>query len=126
MNCIGKKDKMIFKIDFEKAYNKMKWQFLFQTLRFNGTGRIDGLHSAQSTRDRNDIIIAIIAIGFLMAKLARQISAPLLYVKINQAHSDERSCFCLRFHSQRSNTGPDMRCSREQNCPTAEDLSKQC
>jgi hypothetical protein len=27
---------IIFKIDFEKAYDKVKWPFLLQTLRMNG------------------------------------------------------------------------------------------
>ena len=31
-----KKDGVIFKIDFEKAYDKVKWSFLQQTLRMKG------------------------------------------------------------------------------------------
>jgi len=37
MNCIPKKrNGIIFKIDFEKAYDKVKWSFLQQTLRMKG------------------------------------------------------------------------------------------
>ena len=37
MNCIPKnKMGVIFKIDFEKAYDKVKWSFLQQTLRMKG------------------------------------------------------------------------------------------
>jgi hypothetical protein len=33
IRCIGKKQKgVIFKIDFEKAYDKVKWFFVKQTL----------------------------------------------------------------------------------------------
>jgi mannosylglycoprotein endo-beta-mannosidase len=31
-----KQDGIIFKIDFEKTYNKVKWDFLQQTLRMKG------------------------------------------------------------------------------------------
>jgi hypothetical protein len=31
-----KRDGVIFKIDFEKAYDKVKWSFLQQTLRMKG------------------------------------------------------------------------------------------
>ena len=31
-----KQDGIIFKIDFEKAYDKVKWDFLQQTLRMKG------------------------------------------------------------------------------------------
>jgi mannosylglycoprotein endo-beta-mannosidase len=37
MNCIPKKQNgIIFKIDFEKAYDKVRWSFLQQTLRMKG------------------------------------------------------------------------------------------
>lgn len=29
-------DGIVFKVDFEKAYDKVKWPFLFQTLRMKG------------------------------------------------------------------------------------------
>jgi hypothetical protein len=32
----NKKDGVIFKIDFEKVYDKVKWIFLQQTLRMKG------------------------------------------------------------------------------------------
>jgi hypothetical protein len=36
MNFIQKSYRVIFKIDFEKAYDKVKWSFLQQTLRVKG------------------------------------------------------------------------------------------
>jgi hypothetical protein len=33
---IRKQDGVIFKIDFEKTYDKVKWSFLQQTLRMKG------------------------------------------------------------------------------------------
>jgi hypothetical protein len=33
---LKKQDKIMFKIDFEKAYDKVKWSFLQQTLRMKG------------------------------------------------------------------------------------------
>jgi hypothetical protein len=37
MSCIGKKlDGAIFKIDFKKAYDKVKWPLLQQVLRMKG------------------------------------------------------------------------------------------
>jgi len=33
---LKKQDRIIFKIDFEKAYDKVKWSFLRQTLRMKG------------------------------------------------------------------------------------------
>jgi len=36
MNYIKKQDGIIFKIYFEKAYDKVKWDFLLQTLRMKG------------------------------------------------------------------------------------------
>jgi hypothetical protein len=29
-------NRVIFKIDYEKAYDKVRWSFLFQTLRMKG------------------------------------------------------------------------------------------
>jgi hypothetical protein len=36
MNFIGKKDEVLLKIDFKKAYVKVKWSFLQQALRTKG------------------------------------------------------------------------------------------
>jgi hypothetical protein len=36
MSCIKKQSGVIFKIDFEKAYDKVRWPFLMQTLRMKG------------------------------------------------------------------------------------------
>jgi hypothetical protein len=37
MSCIGKKlNGVILKVDFEKAYDKVQWTFLQQTLRMKG------------------------------------------------------------------------------------------
>jgi hypothetical protein len=37
MSCIGKKqDGVILKLDFEKAYDNLKWSFIQQILRMKG------------------------------------------------------------------------------------------
>ncbi len=36
MNCTEKKSGVLFKIDFEKAYDKVKWSFVQQTFRMKG------------------------------------------------------------------------------------------
>ena len=36
MNCTKKKNGVILKLDFEKAYDKVNWSFVQQTLRMKG------------------------------------------------------------------------------------------
>jgi hypothetical protein len=36
MSSIEKQNGVIFKIDFEKVYDKVKWSFLFQSLKMKG------------------------------------------------------------------------------------------
>jgi nucleoid-associated protein YejK len=34
--CTGKKDGVILKLDFKKAYDKLKWTYVHQVLRMKG------------------------------------------------------------------------------------------
>jgi hypothetical protein len=36
MKCIGKTKWVILKLDFKKAYDKLNWHFIQQTLRMKG------------------------------------------------------------------------------------------
>jgi hypothetical protein len=45
-----KMDGVIFKIDFEKAYDKVKWPFLQQVMRMEGFSSLEDVYSRLSTR----------------------------------------------------------------------------